>query len=160
MKYLILLTLILTFNCAIFRSKNDWFLDCNKCVSEAAEFELIDQTINKHIINPIIIIKNNNRIDTLNLEKSKFEKNGHLGFGDTIISIDGKPGIYSFIIQTKGYDTIKLVNIVVKHVGDPRCEMAATEHFILNLHKIGASKNSDTLNNIQNRHTDTCCLKQ
>jgi hypothetical protein len=161
MKYLFLLPFLLALVCKRESKLDDWRLFCPKCISETVRIELIDNTLNKHITDPmIIIIKSEKEIDTLDLEKdnTKFSKNGYLG-RDTLICIIGEPGTYSFRIQTKEYEEILLENIVIKPAGDPRCKMAATEHFILNLQKRNAGKNYKSVNSIQNQYQDNCCGK-
>ena len=139
--------------CLLFQcSQIGTFLCLNKCVSEAAIFELIDQKSKTHVLNPKIIMKYKNRnADTLNPNENKYL------VSDSIIIVPGDAGRYSFLILNEGYKEIRLENIKVKHAGNPFCKMAKPEHFILNLTRIESGNNQETINPIQNRFTEKCC---
>jgi hypothetical protein len=148
MKYIIAIFACSLFQCSQFGT----FLCLNKCVSEATIFELIDQESKKHIINPIIIMKYENRnADTLNPNGNKYIAS------DSIVIVPGDAGTYSFVILNEGFREIKLENIKVKHSGNPFCKMAKPEHFILNLTRIESGNNQETINQIQKRFTEKCC---
>jgi len=160
MKYIILLICLLVLQCKGNGEKEDKEPVCPRCVSQVATIELIDPITKHHVINTEIIIKNNkNRLDTLILKDSaSFKPNGYVG-RDTLVCILGEPGIYSFLIQTKGYKNIMLTDIVVKSAVDPRCKLAVTIHFVLNLQRINSNENKTEIKTIQDQYEVNCCGK-
>ena len=162
--FIVLLVLIAIFLLGYFGEIDLFF--CNKCVSEAAIFELKDKTNNKYIIDPIIIVKrveNNNkiRIDTLHSNKSiKMHTGTSISeitenlcndyscyfVADSILIVNGKPGKYSFNILKEGYNNINLENVMVKSSGNPRCKYAKSKYYKIDLQRQSDLNEKDTLN--------------
>jgi len=131
-------------------------LFCKKCISQAAEFELIDEITSQRIINPIIIVKRPDQTTDTTSNNYTKEIDKLYMVHDSVLTIYGEPGKYSFEIQTEEYRTFKLEGINVQSDGNPMCHFASPEYFKINLVRksIKSSKSDGIL--IQ-QHTRHCC---
>jgi len=128
---------------------------CPACISKAVKFQLIDDDNNKITDPTITVIEPNNNSYTLIIGTT--EEFFNYAVSDSIITISGYPGTYSFIIKKRGFKDIRLDNIKIKSDGKPSCKLAKPEYFKLKLIKINDSDKNDTGGIIIDRKTTKCC---